>query len=215
MLVPSWSPYQVRLSPSTKPRNSTAVPAPPRRGKGPIYFLVIVLMAGASMVFAPTAGEGLEDRWYPHGKGGPGYGRLHTPRRGVHHRQPLRQHRRARSSGPRYRSRIDVDLPGRFRHVVNEGDLIAEIDGQDMKDHLDDVEAQVIQFNWMSKRSSPSRPPRWSLCCSVSVPRAAELLKAKEDLKALAVKKAISQEASSSRWKRPRPHMTRWCRNCL
>src|SRR5262249_53766993 len=78
--------------------------------------------------------------------------------------------------------------------MVKEGDLLAEIDSQDMRDHLSDVEAMVEQADLdLEKRKSVMTAQFEAIRQRVRVARG-EMLKAREDLKAYDVKSAISQE---------------------
>jgi multidrug efflux pump subunit AcrA (membrane-fusion protein) len=78
--------------------------------------------------------------------------------------------------------------------MVKEGELLAEIDSQDMRDHLDDVEAMVTQADLeIRKKKTVQIAQMEALRQRVRVARA-DMLKAREDLKALEVKSAISQE---------------------
>jgi len=109
----------------------SAVPAPPRRGKGPIYFLVIVLMAGAAWYLRPQQEKASKTAG------------IHTVKavRGT-----VASTRRVAGSitASRFANIVVpvLQAPDTGRgltltyladsgHVVNEGDLIAEIDGQD------------------------------------------------------------------------------------
>src|SRR5262249_53689982 len=78
--------------------------------------------------------------------------------------------------------------------IVKEGQLLAEIDAADMKDHLDDVEAQVSQAELdIKKRQTVQLAEMEALRQRIRVAKA-ELLKSKEDLKALEVRSLITQE---------------------
>lgn len=78
--------------------------------------------------------------------------------------------------------------------MVKKGDLLAEIDAQDMRDHLDDVEAQVIQADLDIKKKKTVQVAQMEAMRQRLRSARADMLKAREDLKALAVKSAISQE---------------------
>ncbi|HXA52990.1 MAG TPA: HlyD family efflux transporter periplasmic adaptor subunit, partial [Candidatus Acidoferrum sp.] len=72
--------------------------------------------------------------------------------------------------------------------------LLAEIDAQDMRDHLDDVEAQVVQADLDIKKKKTVQVAQMEAMRQRLRSARADMLKAREDLKALAVKSAISQE---------------------
>jgi HlyD family secretion protein len=175
------------------PRLST-VPAPPRRSKGPIYFFVIVLIAGAAWYLRPQQEKTSKTAG------------VHTVRavRGT-----IASTRRVAGSitASRFANIVVpvLQAPDTGRGLtltylagsggfVKEGELLAEIDGQDMKDHLDDVEAQVSQFDLDIKKKQSVQAAQMEAMLQRVRSARAELLKAKEDLKALAVKSAISQE---------------------
>ena len=77
---------------------------------------------------------------------------------------------------------------------VKEGDVIAQIDGQAVKDHLDDVESQVAQVE-LDMRSLRARQDsrREAMEQEVRVAKAV-LEKAQQDMKAVAVKTEIQRE---------------------
>jgi multidrug efflux pump subunit AcrA (membrane-fusion protein) len=77
---------------------------------------------------------------------------------------------------------------------VKEGDVVAEIDGQAVKDHLDDVQAMVDQTDLDLRRVQAQQQARRE-AMEQSV-RAAKAMwdKAKLDMKALSVKSAIQAE---------------------
>jgi multidrug efflux pump subunit AcrA (membrane-fusion protein) len=78
---------------------------------------------------------------------------------------------------------------------VNEGDLLAEIDSQDMKDHLDDVEAMLVQAQLeIDKRKSIHLAQTEYLRQRLRVTKA-EWEKTKQDMRALEVKNALTQES--------------------
>jgi multidrug efflux pump subunit AcrA (membrane-fusion protein) len=77
---------------------------------------------------------------------------------------------------------------------VKEGDVVAEIDGQSVKDHLDDVEAQVDQTALDLKRVlAQQQSRREALEQSIRAARA-EWEKAQQDMKAANVKSDIQKE---------------------
>jgi HlyD family secretion protein len=170
------------------------VPTPPKRSRGPIYFLVMVLIAGAAWYFRPQQGKTSKTASVQTVRAVRGTvastrrvaGSI-TARRFANIVVPVLQ-------APDTGRGLTLTYLASSGHLVNEGDLIAEIDGQDMKDHLDDVEAQVVQFDLdIKKRQSVQAAQREAMLQRIRATRG-ELLKAKEDLKALAVKSAISQE---------------------
>jgi multidrug resistance efflux pump len=78
--------------------------------------------------------------------------------------------------------------------IVKKGDLLAEIDAQDMRDHLDDVEAQVVQADLDIKKKKTVQVAQMEAMRQRLRSARADMLKAREDLKALGVKSAIAQE---------------------
>src|SRR5947207_847139 len=122
-------------------------PPPPRHSRGPIYFFFIVLIAGGAWYLRPEQEKSSKTAGI----------RTVKPVRGT----VASTHRVSGSITASRFSNIVVPLlqaPDTGRGLtltyladsgsyVKEGDLLAEIDGQDMKDHLDDVEAMVAQFD--------------------------------------------------------------------
>lgn len=91
------------------------------------------------------------------------------------------------------RGLVLIYLPS-FGAMVKKGDVIARIDGQAMKDHLDDVEATVDQSAMdLRKLRSQQIATREALEQSVRVARAT-WDKAKQDMLTLAVRSAIQRE---------------------
>ncbi len=78
--------------------------------------------------------------------------------------------------------------------MVKEGDLVAEIDGQSVQDHLDDIESQVSQME-LDMRSLRARQQsrREAMEQQVRVAKAV-WEKAQQDVKAAAVKSEIQRE---------------------
>jgi multidrug efflux pump subunit AcrA (membrane-fusion protein) len=88
---------------------------------------------------------------------------------------------------------------------VKEGDVVAEIDGQAVKDHLDDVQATVDQSDKdLLKLRAQQQARREALEQAVRVARAG-WDKAKQDVLASPVQSAIQREKRGSPWKRRRP----------
>jgi len=82
----------------------------------------------------------------------------------------------------------------RFGAMVRKGDVLARIDGQAMKDHLDDVEAAVDQTEMdLKKLRSQQIAAREALEQSVRAARA-DWEKAKQDMLTLQVRSAIQRE---------------------
>jgi RND family efflux transporter MFP subunit len=78
--------------------------------------------------------------------------------------------------------------------MVKEGDVVAEIDGQNVKDHLDDVEAQVNQSELDLRRVRADQRARREQMEQTVREAKAQLEKAQQDMKALAVKTDIQRE---------------------
>src|SRR4051812_20196358 len=182
MLVDPMSALPNAPQPSPDPTGLTVVPnvtTPPRRSRGPIYFIFIVLITGAAWYLRPQQEKSSKTA-------------------GVQTVRAIRGTVSAtrRVAGSITASRFSnivvpvLQAPDSGRgltltylagsgHLVNEGDLNAEIDGQDMKDHLDDVEAQVIQFDLdVKKKQSVQTAQMEAMLQHVRAARA-ELLKAK------------------------------------
>src|SRR5205085_5682932 len=78
---------------------------------------------------------------------------------------------------------------------VKEGDLLAEIDAQDMKDHLDDVDAMVVQAQLeIDGRKALQVARMESLRQRLRVTKA-EWEKAKQDLRAVEIRNTLTQES--------------------
>jgi HlyD family secretion protein len=78
--------------------------------------------------------------------------------------------------------------------MVKEGDVVAEIDGQSVKDHLDDVEAMVDQTDLeLSRVRAQQQSRREAMEQSVRVAKA-QWEKAQQDVRALAVRTEIQRE---------------------
>jgi multidrug efflux pump subunit AcrA (membrane-fusion protein) len=77
---------------------------------------------------------------------------------------------------------------------VKEGDVIAEIDGQAVKDHLDDVQAMVTQSDLDMRRVRAVQQSRHEAMEQQIRAAKAEWEKAQQDMKSLDVKSAIDQE---------------------
>src|SRR3954451_10913954 len=129
---------------SPEPLKLAAEPAP-KRGKGLIVLIAVVLLAGAAWFFRPQPDKTPKSLSV----------RTVRPVRGA-----IEKTRRVAGSisASRYATVVVpvLQAPETGRgltltfiapsgSVVKEGDLVAEIDGQDMKDHLSDVEAMVSQ----------------------------------------------------------------------
>jgi biotin carboxyl carrier protein len=171
------------------------VPAPERpRGKGPIFFFLILITAVAFWYFRPQQEKPSKTAAVSTIK--PVRGALESTRRiagsvtagrFANITVPILQ---APDSG----RGLTLTFLASSGSLVKEGDLLAEIDAADMKDHVDDLEAQVDQFELdIRKRKSVQVAQMEAMLQRIRVARA-ELLKAKEDLKALDVRSAISQE---------------------
>jgi multidrug efflux pump subunit AcrA (membrane-fusion protein) len=78
--------------------------------------------------------------------------------------------------------------------MVKEGQVVAEIDGQNVKDHLDDVEAQVIQVDLDMKRLRAVQQSRREAMEQEVRAAKATWERAQQDMKALAVKSDIQKE---------------------
>lgn len=185
--------------PSSPPNHGGApllvpVPAPPPRSKGPIFFIVILLIAGAAWYLRPQQqktrqadivrtvkvirGSLAATRRVP--------GSI-TASRFANVTVPILQ-------APESGRGMTLTYLAASGSMVKKGDLLAEIDSQDARDHLDDVEAMVVQADLdIAKRKSVQVAQMEAMKQRLRSARA-DMLKAREDLKALAVKSAIAQE---------------------
>lgn len=169
-------------------------PQPAPRGKGTIYFFMILLVAAGIWYFRPQQEKQAKTVVVPTVKAV--HGTLSTTRRV------------AGSIGASRFANVTVPIlqapeSGRGMtlmflassgSMVRKGDLLAEIDSQDARDHLDDVEAMVSQADLeIRKKKTVQIAQMESLRQRVRVARA-EMLKAREDMKALEVRSTISQE---------------------
>jgi multidrug efflux pump subunit AcrA (membrane-fusion protein) len=78
--------------------------------------------------------------------------------------------------------------------MVKEGDVVAEIDGQNVKDHLDDIEAQVNQSELDLRRVRATQAARREQMEQTVREAKAQLEKAQQDIRALSVKTDIQRE---------------------
>src|SRR5690349_7055538 len=166
----------------------------PPRGKWPIFFFLLLFLAGAAWFFRPRQERPSKTAFIPTVR--PVRGSLEPTRRisgsitaarFANITVPIMQ-------APDTGRGLTLTYLAPSCSIVKEGDLLAEIDAQDMKDHLDDVEAMVGQAELdIKKKKSVQMAQMEALQQRVRSARA-ELLKSKEDLKALEVKSAISQE---------------------
>src|SRR5215471_20646 len=182
-------------SPQPSTEAPKLVPAPERpRSKGPIFFFLILFTAAAIWYFRPQQEKPSKTAAVSTIK--PVRGAIESTRRiagsvtagrFANVTVPILQ---APDSG----RGLTLTYLASSGSLVNEGDLLAEIDAADMKDHLDDVEAQVNQFELdIKKRKTVQVAQMEAMLQRIRVAKA-ELLKSKEDLKALDVRSAISQE---------------------
>jgi biotin carboxyl carrier protein len=180
--------------PSTPPPSLVPAPTRPPRSKGPVFFFVIILIAGSMWYLRPQQQE-------PAAK-------VVTPTVKAVRGTIAATHRVAGSiTAGRFANitvpRMQAPESGRAMtltyladsgSMVKEGALLAEIDAQDARDHLDDVEAMVVQANLdLEKRKTIQLAQMEALRQRVRVARA-DMLKAREDVKALEVKSGITQE---------------------
>src|SRR5215471_8034308 len=182
-------------SPQPVPDGPRLVPdAKPPRSKGPIYFFLLLILAGAVWYLRP---------------------RQEKPARTVSVRTMKPVHgsieSTSRISGSITASRFaNITVPilqapdtGRgmtLMHLaasgslVKEGELLAEIDAQDMKDHLDDVEATLVQAELDIKKLKSVQAAQMEALQQKLRSTRGDLLKAREDLKSSEVRSAIVAE---------------------
>lgn len=169
-------------------------PAPPPRSKGPIFFVVILLTAVAYWYFRPQQQRTPVTAGIPTVKAV--HGTLASTRRIA---GSITANRFANVTVPR----LQAPETGRGMtlvyladsgSMVKKGDLLAEIDSQDMRDHLDDVEAMVMQAELDLRKRKTVQVAQMEAMRQRLRGARADMLKAREDLKALEVRSAISQE---------------------
>ena len=183
-------------SPPTRGGTPLLVPLapPPPRSKGPIFFIVILLVAGAAWYLRPQQQKTRQTvavRTVKVIRGSLAITRRVpgsiTASRFANVTAPILQ---APDSG----RGMTLTYLAASGSMVKKGDLLAEIDSQDARDHLDDVEAMVVQADLdIAKRKSVQVAQMEAMKQRLRSARA-DMLKAREDLKALAVKSAIAQE---------------------
>src|SRR5262245_11965899 len=182
-------------SPQPSTEAPKLVPAPERpRSKGPIFFFLILFTAAAFWYFRPKQEK--PGRAVAVSTVKPMRGAIESVRRiggsitagrFANITVPILQ-------APDTGRGLTLTFLASSGSLVNEGDLLAEIDAADMKDHLDDVEAQVAQFELdIRKRKTVQIAEMEALRQRIRVAKA-DLLKSKEDLKALDVRPALTQE---------------------
>jgi HlyD family secretion protein len=182
-------------TPQPTPEPPRLVPAPERpRSKGIIFFFLILLLGGAIWYFRPKQEDSSRNVSVTTIKAVRGSiestrrlaGSI-TAARFANITVPILQ---APDSG----RGLTLTYLATNGSLVNEGELLAEIDAADMRDHLSDVEAQVSQFELdIRKRKTVQVAEMEALRQRIRVAKA-DLLKSKEDLKALDVRSAITQE---------------------
>jgi HlyD family secretion protein len=172
------------------------VPAPPPspRSKGPIFFILILLVAGAAWYFRPQQEKAPRTALIPTAKAV--RGSLTSARRVA---GSITASRFATITVPILQAPdsgrgMTLTYLAASGSIVKKGDLLAEIDAQDMRDHLDDVEAQVIQADLDIKKRKTVLVAQMEAMRQRLRSARADMLKAREDLKALDVKSSISQE---------------------
>jgi len=183
-------------TPAPGPSSPRLVPAPdrPPRSKGPIYFFVILLIGGAAWFFRPRHEKPGRTATLPTVKAV--RGAVVATRRLA---GSITAGRFANITIPKLQApdtgrglTLTYIVPS--GSMVKEGDLLAEIDAQDMRDHLDDVEAMVNQAALDIKKKKTVQIAQMEALRQKLRSARANLLKAREDLKALDVLSVISQE---------------------
>ena len=169
-------------------------PAPPPRSRGPIFFLVILLTAGALWYFRPQQERTPLTVRVPTVKAV--HGTLADTRRiaGSITASSFANINAPRLQAPETGRGMTLTFLADSGSMVKKGDLLAEIDSQDMRDHLDDVEAMVVQAELDLKKRRSIQVAQMEAMRQRLRSARADLLKSKEDLKALEVRSAISQE---------------------
>ena len=181
------------------PQPSTGKPVlvpPPEvpRGRGTIYFFLILLIGAGLWYFRPQQEKAAKKVVVPTVKAV--RGSLATTRRVA---GSVAASRFANITipilqAPESGRGMTLMFLASSGSMVKKGDLLAEIDSQDARDHLDDVEAMVVQADLeIRKKKTVQIAQMEALRQRVRVARA-EMLKAREDMKALEVRSAISQE---------------------
>ena len=183
-------------TPQTPTPAPVLVPAKPPapRNKGPIYFIVIVLLAGAAWHFWPQQEKRLRVTSIATVKA------LHGSITGTRRiAGSITAGRFANITVPRLQAPdqgrgLTLTYLASSGGMVKKGDLLAEIDSQDMRDHLDDVEAMVVQADLDIKKKKTVQLAQMEAMQQRLRAARADLLKAREDMKALDVLSTISQE---------------------
>jgi len=182
-------------SPQPTPEGPRAIPDPkPPRNKGPLFVFLVLLIAGAVWYFRPQEEKPVKTAAV----------RTVHPVRGS-----IESTRRIAGSITAGRfANITVPIlqapdTGRgmtLMHLaasgslVREGDLLAEIDAQDMRDHLDDVEASLRQAELDMKKLKTVQLAQMEALRQKLRSTRGDLLKAKEDLRSSSVRSAIVAE---------------------
>jgi HlyD family secretion protein len=180
--------------PSTGLPSLVPPPQPPPRGKGTIYFFMILVIAAGIWHFRPEQEKGPKTIVVPTVKAV--RGSLATTRRVA---GSIAASRFANVTIPRFQAPetgrgMTLMFLAASGSTVQKGDLLAEIDSQDARDHLDDVEAMVTQADLEVKKKKTVQVAQMEALRQRVRAARAEMLKAREDMKALEVRSAISQE---------------------
>jgi multidrug efflux pump subunit AcrA (membrane-fusion protein) len=169
-------------------------PAPPPRSKTPIFFFLILLLAGAVWYFRPRQEKPARTPAVRTIKAAHGaiesilrIGGTITASRFANITVPVLQ---APDTG-RGLTLMHLVSSGK---LVKEGEVLAEIDAQDMRDHLDDVEAGLVQAELDVKKLKSVQLAQMEALQQKLRSTRGDLLKAKEDLKSSEVRSAIVAE---------------------
>jgi len=185
-------------APSPRPATGAPVlvPAPPPqpRSKTGIFILLIVMAAAAFWYFRPNQEKAAPRSAVPTMKAL--RGRIAGTRRiaGSIEAERFANITVPLLQAPETGRGMTLTYLASSGSLIKKGDVLVEIDAQDMRDHLDDVEAQVLQSELDIKKKKTVQIAQMEALRQKVRSARAEMLKAKEDLKAYDVKSAIQQE---------------------
>ncbi len=184
----------------TSPERSPEVPgpvpapAPPGRRKLPWYGIGILLVAGGMWYLRPGEHQNVKTVTVPTVKAV--RGSIEATRRiaGSVTAGRFANVNIPRLQAPETGRGMTITFLADSGRIVKKGELLVEIDSQDAKDHLSDVEAQVDQSVLDNRKKRTVQVAQMEAMRQRVRSARADLLKAQEDLKSLEVRSEISQE---------------------
>ncbi|MBS1857474.1 MAG: HlyD family efflux transporter periplasmic adaptor subunit [Acidobacteria bacterium] len=182
---PERSPGPPGLQPAT---------APPERRNLPLYGIGLLLLAGAIWYLRPGQHQAPKTVVVPTVKAVRGSIEANRRISGSITAGRFANVNIPRLQAPETGRGMTITFLAASGSMVKKGDLLVEIDSQDAKDHLNDVEAQVDQSVLDNKKKRTVQVAQMEAMQQRVRSARADLLKAREDLKSIEVRSEISQE---------------------